>query len=286
MDCTIFPFYHNNENNKGKLHYISFKFLCLCLYIIGFIYVFLDRSLENNSLEIVKSCNIYKRNLVEAEKSNKGSKRKRKLKNKKEDVNKTKNNDNNIKCNEQKVEEKKYSTNNYLGNTKVENKSNSSVSNINYNDMSRNLKEKELLDVLSSLEECPPKEDLRNLWNHTIGVAKEDFDDIQKDLKGSIQKYLDNSINEGSQNNLYDNIWERNLWRFCRTVGTEELEYTNKFFNLVNSKHTLDDILKFIYSFLEYFNKLKKELYEKHQKELLQEMEQTFHLWKYRYKFK
>ncbi|SCQ12805.1 Plasmodium exported protein (PHISTa), unknown, putative [Plasmodium sp.] len=199
---------------------------------------------------------------------------------------KPKNNDNNIKCNEQKVEEKKYSTNNYLGNTKVENKSNSSVSNINYNDMSRNLKEKELLDVLSSLEECPPKEDLRNLWNHTIGVAKEDFDDIQKDLKGSIQKYLDNSINEGSQNNLYDNIWERNLWRFCRTVGTEELEYTNKFFNLVNSKHTLDDILKFIYSFLEYFNKLKKELYEKHQKELLQEMEQTFHLWKYRYKFK
>ncbi|SOV84267.1 Plasmodium exported protein (PHISTa), unknown, putative [Plasmodium sp.] len=181
----FFSLYHDNENKKGKLHYISFKFLCLSLYIIGFYYIFLNISLENKSLEIVKISNLYERNLVE-------------------------------------------------------NKSNSPVCNINYNDMSRKLTEKELHDVLNSLETCPPKEDLKNIWNHTIGVAKEGLDDIQK------------------------------------------LLYTKDFFSLINGKHTIDDILKFIYSFLEHFETLKKELYKKYQKELLADVEQEWFLWEHR----
>ncbi|SOV18522.1 Plasmodium exported protein (PHISTa), unknown function [Plasmodium sp. gorilla clade G2] len=60
---SIFPFYRFDENQKGILRYISFKLLCLSLYIIGFYYVFLNNSLENSSLEISKNCNVYKRNL-------------------------------------------------------------------------------------------------------------------------------------------------------------------------------------------------------------------------------
>ncbi|SOV76028.1 Plasmodium exported protein (PHIST), unknown, putative [Plasmodium sp. gorilla clade G3] len=283
----IFPFYHDKENNKEKLHYFSFKFICLTLYIIGFYYVFLNNCLENGSLEIVKISNLYERNLGEAEKYNKSSKRKKNLKHKKEDVNKTKSNDNNTKCNEQKVKENKYSTNNDMENTKVENKSNISVSNINYNDTSKNLTEKELLDVLSSLKECPSKADLRNIWNHTIGVAKEGLDDIQKELKASIQKYLDNDFLtriEHSSHTVYayDYILKGYILKLHQAVTSEELLHTKDFFSLINGKHTLDDILKFIYSFLEYIKTLKKELHEKHQKELLHDIEQEWHLWENR----
>ncbi|SOV84148.1 Plasmodium exported protein (PHIST), unknown, putative [Plasmodium sp.] len=277
-NCIVFPFYHDNENNKGKLHYMSFKFLCLCLYIIGFYYALLNTSLENGSLEIAKNCNVYKRNLGEAEKNNKSSKRKRNLKHKKEDVNKTKTNEKNRKYNNQKVKENKYSTNNDMKNTKVENKSNSSVCNINYNDTTKNLTKKELFDVLNSLETCPSKEDLRNIWNHTIGVAKEGLDDIEKELKASIQKYLDNDIFafDGFRKCwFYDDIWKENISRLCQTVTSEELEYTKNFFSLINGEYTLDDILKFIYSFLEYFKTLKKELHEKHQRALLEEFAKT-----------
>ncbi|SOV84284.1 Plasmodium exported protein (PHISTa), unknown, putative [Plasmodium sp.] len=287
-NCILFPFYHDNENNKGKLHYISFKFLCLSLYIIGFYYIFLNNSLENGSLEIVKISNLYERNLGEAEKNNKSSKRKRNLKNKKEDVNKTKSNENNTKYNEQKVEDKKYDTNNDMENTKVENKSNSSVCNINYNDISKNLTGKELRNVLNSLEDCPPKEELRNIWNHTIGVAKEGLDDIQKELRASIQKYLDNDILEriaksGNKEFLYDNILKGYILKLHQAVTSEELEYTNKFFSLINGEHTIDDILKFIYSFLEHIETLKEELYKKYQKELLVDVEQQWYLWEKRY---
>ncbi|SCQ12681.1 Plasmodium exported protein (PHIST), unknown, putative [Plasmodium sp.] len=276
--CILFPFYHDNENNKGKLHYISFKFLCLSLYIIGFYCIFLNISLENKSLEIVKISNLYERNLGEAEKNNKSSKRKSNLKNKKEDVSKTKSKENNTKSNEPKVEDKKYSTGNDHENTKVENKSNSSVCNINYNDTSKNLTEKELLELLSCLEECPSKNDLRNIWNHTIGVAKEGLEDIQKELKASIQKYLDNDFLEnvdhsGHKEFVYNYALEGHFLKILQAIGSEETEYTKHFFTLINNKHILDDILNYIYSFLQHIETLKKELYKKHQKELLADVE-------------
>lgn len=228
------------------------------------------------SLEIFKNCNIYKRNLVQVEK-NKKSKRKKYLKHKKEDINKTKDNVNDLKCNELCLEENKHSINNDLGKSNKENESNISTCYINYNDISKNLTETELREVLNSFKECPPKEDLRNIWNHTLGVAKEGFYDIQKDLKGSIQKYSDNDIYAGTDEDhskifLYDRIWNENISRFYETIINEEKEYTRKFYSIINVNHTLDDILNFIYSFLEHIELLKKELYEKCQKEFSQKI--------------
>ncbi|SOV11122.1 Plasmodium exported protein (PHIST), unknown function [Plasmodium sp. gorilla clade G2] len=269
-----------DKNEKGILRYISFKFLCLSLYIIGFYYVFLNTSLENKGLHIVNISNMYERNLGEAQKNRNGSQRKRNLKLKNEDVSKTKYNTNNIKSNEQSVEENKNCNNNDMKNNNVQNKSNSSVNNINYNDLSKNLTEKELYNVLNSLKECPSKEDLRNIWTHTLGVAKEGLDDIYQQLKASIQKYLDNEVCLGTDEFsdkifVYKDMWNEQISRFCQSVGNEQGEYTNKFFSLINDKHTLDDILKFIYSFLEYFHTIKNELHEKHQKELLESIAKT-----------
>ncbi|CZU00487.1 hypothetical protein C923_04308 [Plasmodium falciparum UGT5.1] len=267
-----------NENQKGKLHYISFKFLCLCLYMIGFYYVFLNNSSENSSSEIVKNCNIYKRNLVQVEKNNKGSKVKESLKLKKEDSDKSIDNVNDIKYNEQKIQENIYTINNDIENTNVKNERNIFISSINNNDMSKNLTEKELYEVLNSLEECPSNEDLRKIWTNTLTVAKGGFDDIQKELKELIQEYLDNDIYpifrciKGKFG--YGSIWEENIFRFYRTVANEEVQYSNDFYRLINDEHTLEDILKFIYSFLEHFKTLKKELQEEHQKQLLQKIEQ------------
>ncbi|EUR72089.1 hypothetical protein PFBG_02756 [Plasmodium falciparum 7G8] len=41
-ECSTFTFYRADENKEGKLYYISFKFACLSLYIIGFYYVLLS----------------------------------------------------------------------------------------------------------------------------------------------------------------------------------------------------------------------------------------------------
>ncbi|SOV20462.1 Plasmodium exported protein (PHIST), unknown function [Plasmodium sp. DRC-Itaito] len=272
---SVFPFYLFDENRKRKLHYISFKLLCLSLYIIGFYYVFLNESLQNKGLKNVKNGNIYERNLGEAQTKNKGPKWKRSLKYKKEDVNKTKHNTNNMKCNEKKLEQNIYSTNNDMKNTNVENKSNSSTNNINYNDISKRLTEKELFEVLNSFEECPSKEDLRYIWSHTIGVAKECLDNLFNESKASIQKYLDNDILKNTDGNgpklfVYDEMWKLYIYRFSKEVAIEEVEYTNKFFSLIKDKHTYDDILKFIYSFLENFKTIINELHKKHHKDLLE----------------
>ncbi|SCQ12734.1 Plasmodium exported protein (PHISTa), unknown, putative [Plasmodium gaboni] len=271
---SVFPFYLFDESRKRKFHYISFKLFCLNLYIIGFYYVFLNASLENKGLENVINGNIYERNLGEAQTKSKGPKWKRSLKYKKEDVNKTKSNENDNKCNEHKLEQNIYSTNNDMKNTNVENKSNISISNINYNDISKRLTEKELFEVLNSFEECPSEEDLRNIWNHTLGVVKGGFDDMQRELKGLIQKYLDNDVYNKRGIGLYETIWKKNLFSLSEKIATEEVKYTKNFYNLINGKHTIDDILKFIYSFLEHFKTLKKELHQKQQKELLVDVEQ------------
>ncbi|SOV20269.1 Plasmodium exported protein (PHIST), unknown, putative [Plasmodium gaboni] len=282
-NCTIFSLYSENESQKGTLRSISFKFICLSLYVIGFYYVFINTSLENKGLQIVNISNVYERNLGEAQTKNNGPKWKKYLKLKNEDVNETKSNGN-IKSNEQKVEGNKHNSINHDNeNNHVENKSNSSMNNINYNDLSKNLTEKELFDVLNSLKECPSKEDLRNIWNHTIGVAKEGVEDIVKELKASIQKYLDNDfyvviINDIFKSYVYESILDQNMSIFYKTLATEEVKYTKNFYNLINGKHTIDDILKFIYSFLEHFKTLKKELHQKHQKELLADVEKQWHI--------
>ncbi|ETW18000.1 hypothetical protein PFFVO_03104 [Plasmodium falciparum Vietnam Oak-Knoll (FVO)] len=239
--CSVFRFYRGDKNQKGKLYFISFKFLCLSIYMIGFYYIFLNNSLENGSSEIVKNCNIYKRNLVQVEK-NKDSKKKRNLKHKKVDMNKTKSNENNNKCNEENVEKNEHSISNDFENSNIEIKSNISICHINYNDMSKNLTETELHEVLNSLEKCPPNEDLRNIWINTFGFVKEDngvnyddgnllYDSIwHQNIYSRFETVANNGVNYDDGNLLYDSIWHQNIYSRFETVASEKVEYNDIFF--------------------------------------------------------
>ncbi|SOS78613.1 Plasmodium exported protein (PHISTa-like), putative [Plasmodium sp. gorilla clade G1] len=267
---NVFPLYHSDKNKKGKLFYISSKFLCLCLYFIGFYYVLLSNSLENSSLEVVKNCNIYKRNLVQVEKSNKGPKRKKNLKNKKDDIDQTKANVNDLICNEPNVEKNKDSINNDLEKSNIENESNNSISNINYNDISKQLTRQELFDVLDSFKECPPRQDLLNLWGHALGVNKEGLNVLLKKLlkhfpKNSIDHTF--SIDEDSDES-YTTIWFSCVHEFGKQTSISEIKFTNKFHELINNKSSIVDIRNFIFSCLEEFEQMYKEIYKEYERNI------------------
>ncbi|SPJ10031.1 Plasmodium exported protein (PHIST), unknown, putative [Plasmodium sp. DRC-Itaito] len=279
--CSFSPFYSADENKKGKLYFSSFKYLWLTLFMIGFFYIFLNKSLENQSFGIVKINNVYERNLGEIEKNNYWPQRKSNLMYKTEDVSKIQSNINKRKYNEQMVEKYENIINKNLGNINMEHKNSSYIKNVDYKNMSKNLTEKELRDGLNSLEGCPSKEDLKNIWSHTLGVAKGGLDNVLNMLKGLIQKYLDNDVYlgddiDGYYDFLYERIWNVNRSGFCKTIANEEANYSKFFFRLINSKHTLDDILIYIYSFIEYFQMLQKNLHEKYQEEILRSIEQSF----------
>ncbi|SCQ12766.1 Plasmodium exported protein (PHISTa-like), unknown, putative [Plasmodium gaboni] len=246
----------NREKMECRITCRSFIFISLSLYKIY----------DENIIPSTKYIEIVSRNLSEIENENNNNMQRK-----------------NIMNHSDKTNESSISSKNNKSIT-LENKP--------YNDLSKNLTEKELYDVLNSLKECPSKEDLRNIWSHTRGIAKEGVDDIQREIKASIQKYLDNDISEGVMGRthnqkfyVYKDIWDQYMSRFYKILVTEEILSTNNFFSLINNKHTLDDILKFIYSFLEHFKTLKKELHQKHQKEILESIAQNLGLLKkYYYK--
>ncbi|SCQ12586.1 Plasmodium exported protein (PHISTa-like), putative [Plasmodium sp.] len=91
---------------------------------------------------------------------------------------------------------------------------------------------------------------------------------IKRVLRGSIQIYIDNGLNYDDGDLFHECIWHPNLYSLCGIVVSEEVEYTNDFFRLINDKNTYDGMLKFIYSFIYYFKTLKKELHEKQQEEM------------------
>ncbi|SOV21823.1 Plasmodium exported protein (PHISTa), unknown function [Plasmodium sp. DRC-Itaito] len=238
----------NKQRTKYRIHCRSFIFKSLFLCIISLFYISLWNVYDENIVLSTKYIDIISRNLSEFQNEN--------------------NNDMKRKNTVNHLDKTNESSKNSYNNETL------TLENKHYNDMSKNLTKKELFDVLNSLKECPSNEDLRNIWSHTVDIAKEGLDNLLKESKTSVQKYLDNNINishdkYGNQLFVYYEIWNEYISRFSKEVAIEEVEYTNKFFSLINDKHTLDDILKFIYSFLEYFEILKKILQEEYHEELL-----------------
>ncbi|SOV83976.1 Plasmodium exported protein (PHISTa-like), unknown function [Plasmodium reichenowi] len=93
-----------------------------------------------------------------------------------------------------KIEGNRYSTNNDLEKSNMKNEINSSINNINYNDISKKLTRQELFDVLDSFKECPPRQDLLNLWGHALGVNKEGLNVLFKKLLKHFLKICMNII--------------------------------------------------------------------------------------------
>ncbi|SOV20011.1 Plasmodium exported protein (PHISTa), unknown function [Plasmodium sp. gorilla clade G2] len=66
----------------------------------------------------------------------------------------------------------------------------SQYNNINYNNVSNKFTLKVLHNVLDSLKKRSYDEDLYNMWNHVLNVAKKVFDHILKDLWLYIEDYI------------------------------------------------------------------------------------------------
>ncbi|SOV73818.1 Plasmodium exported protein (PHISTa), unknown, putative [Plasmodium sp. gorilla clade G3] len=268
--CRIFPWYSSDENHKRILHYISFKFLCLSLYMIGLYYVFLTNLYEYNSLEQIKGCNDCLRNLSEVKTPKEKKLKKGFFKNEKKSKNENK--VNNKDTNKQNSDESKSCCSGNSAFNQMENENKDPTNYINYNDMSMQLTKEQLYDVLNSLTKVPPKENLIHLWSQTLGVNKEGLDVLLKDLLTYIPE---NTINDRinvvkykESPDPYARMWFNFMGEFGRATLNEN-DFTRTFYDLIKGKPSIDDIRNYIFSFLEEFQHEYNEIYEKCKKDVI-----------------
>ncbi|SOV21218.1 Plasmodium exported protein (PHISTa), unknown, putative [Plasmodium sp. DRC-Itaito] len=166
---------------------------------------------------------------------------------------------------------------NMLKNNKDEKNNNISLSsqcnNINYNDISKQITLEDLHNVLDNLKEHPSDEDLHNIWNHVLGISKEGFHDMIKELALYIEDYL--LTYEYQRYHMWDPMnpictgtkyrtWKKSMHDIGVALSSTDKEHTLKFFSLVKDGATIDEIKNFIYSFIDYYSTLKIDLFNEH----------------------
>ncbi|SOV22738.1 Plasmodium exported protein (PHISTa), unknown function [Plasmodium sp. DRC-Itaito] len=238
-DKDVYSYNLNKMNNKSNKTYSSFHFMCVVLCIISLFCITLSNLYENNTSLSIEHDKLFIRTLSEAEKENYTS-----IENiYKETILVDESNNSNIK-------------------NKVD------IKTIDINDFSRQLTKEELYDVLNTLEEIPPKRVLINLWYQSLNIAK-DMKDLLKELKGYVDEYLNKNNTYDCDNFINDNnsIWIDCLNDIVETLSSEEMEYIEKFHNLLNKDVTVNDIVNFIYECINYFDELKKKLFDKYKED-------------------
>ncbi|SOV84142.1 Plasmodium exported protein (PHISTa), unknown, putative [Plasmodium sp.] len=147
--------------------------------------------------------------------------------------------------------------------------------NINYNDLSKQLTLEELDNVLDNLDERPSNIDLYNIWNQVLGVSKEGFDDMLKDLSYYIEDYL---LTYEYQRYHYIrgrrpvctgteySTWYRSMHDIGEALSSTDMEHTLKFYNLIKDKASIEEMRNFIYSYIMYYQTLKYDLYNEHKR--------------------
>ncbi|SOS78662.1 Plasmodium exported protein (PHISTa), unknown function [Plasmodium sp. gorilla clade G1] len=236
-DKNVYSFNSNKMNNKSNKFYSSFHFMCLVVYIISLFFITLTNIYENNTSLSIKHDKLFMRTLSEIEKENYTS---------------IENNNEESKLNDE------------LNNSSIKKKK-VYLKTIDINDLSRQLTKDELYDVLNSLEEIPPKRVLINLWYQSLNIAK-DMKELLKELKGYVDEYLNKNNPYDCDNFINDNnsIWIDCLNDIVETLSYEEMEYIEKFHNFLNQDITVNDIVNFIYKCINYFDELKKKLFDKY----------------------
>ncbi|SOV11119.1 Plasmodium exported protein (PHISTa), unknown function [Plasmodium sp. gorilla clade G2] len=150
----------------------------------------------------------------------------------------------------------------------------SQYNNINYNDLSKQLTLEDLHNVLDNLKERPSNEDLHNIWNQVLGVAKYGFDDMLKDLSYYIEEYL-LTYEYQTYHHMSDRVvsvnteyrtWYKSMHDIAVALSSTDVENTLKFFSLIKDGASLDEMINFIYLFLKYYETLKIDLYNEHKK--------------------
>ncbi|SOV12000.1 Plasmodium exported protein (PHISTa), unknown function [Plasmodium sp. gorilla clade G2] len=166
---------------------------------------------------------------------------------------------------------------NMLKNNKDEKNNNIPISsqcnNINYNDLSKQLTLEDLHNVLDNLKERPSDEDLHNIWTHALGISKEGFHDMIRQLALYIEDYLLTyeyqryhhfPRREPITNRTKYRTWYKSMYEIGVAVASADREHTLKFFSLIKDGASIDEMRNFIYLFIKYYDTLKNDLFKKH----------------------
>ncbi|KOB63025.1 hypothetical protein PFHG_04746 [Plasmodium falciparum HB3] len=152
--------------------------------------------------------------------------------------------------------------------------------NINYNDLSKQLTLEELRHVLDNFKKSPSNQDLYNIWNHALGIAKEGFNNMVKELELYIRDYL-NKYEYQSYHHMKDGnvcigtkypTWYKSMNDIGEALSSTDRDHTRGFYGLVKDKASIDEIKNFIYSYIEHYDTLKNELYNEHKKRFTERM--------------
>ncbi|KYN93187.1 exported protein (PHISTa), partial [Plasmodium gaboni] len=166
-----------------------------------------------------------------------------------------------------------------LKNNKDEKNNNIPISlqcnNINYNDISKQIMLEDIHNVLYNLKERTSDEDLHNIWNHALGISKEGFHDMIKELALYIEDYLltyeyqryhhfpdREPISVGTKYR----IWYKSIHDIGVELSFTDMEHTLHIYSLVKDGATINEIKNFIYSFIDYYSTLKIDLFKEHKK--------------------
>ncbi|SOV81650.1 Plasmodium exported protein (PHISTa-like), unknown function [Plasmodium reichenowi] len=161
----------------------------------------------------------------------------------------------------------KYRTNNDFENGNLGNKSNSSISNVNYNDISKQLRRQELIDILYSFNECPSNSYLFKLWEHTFGVHNERISTLLNEFMKRFPKYLTDfkfMICKDDDDVRNTSIWLCCANEFGRVSSINDMKFTKEIHELKNNKYSFDDIRNFIFSCLKDYEQIYNEIYNEY----------------------
>lgn len=151
------------------------------------------------------------------------------------------------------------------------NKFKAPLKNLNYNDITRQLNSYEISDVIKGLKENIPNEDLVNVWIQTLGVCKSGGHDMISNLKNyeksclsEYKKIILPHYGGPPREKNPEEYWEKCLYDFEVKLLNASYEYNSKFYELLNKKDKLFKIKKFLFSCLDEFSNLKKQLYKEY----------------------
>ncbi|ETW27360.1 hypothetical protein PFFCH_05291 [Plasmodium falciparum FCH/4] len=112
--------------------------------------------------------------------------------------------------------------------------------NINYNDLSKQLTLEELRHVLDNFKKSPSNQDLYNIWNHALGIAKEGFHNMVKELELYIRDYL-NKYEYQSYHHMKDRnvcigtkypTWYKSMNDIGEALSSTDRDHTRGFYGL------------------------------------------------------
>ncbi|ETW44915.1 hypothetical protein PFNF135_00690 [Plasmodium falciparum NF135/5.C10] len=263
---------------KGKICSSYVKYICLTICVIGMLCIKLRDKYEGYAASGIQNNNVYLRNLSELQKGNQPCLRHtnrtdNSKMNKVKNNNQTENNDNKKKLGNKEDNQGKNKNNNNKekqndinkrGTQNTETKKSNKKLSQDYNDVNKKFTKEQMKNLVNSLDEIPPRNDMEKIWNHAVKTANSGTSRIKKKLKEYEQKYGRCYEERPNRFGSYEQVLIRQPHEFNERLKVHENDYTVFFYELLDKDPTLDEIKNYITSFLEGFQNLIDFLFNKY----------------------